>query len=66
MDHSGPEGKGPRSGRGLGRCRNKKEEASESPKYELGKGMGLKRKAGGGKGGGKRLKSFDNTKTQKP
>jgi hypothetical protein len=56
MNHTGPEGKGPRSGRGLGRC---KKPAPESPKespFELGQGMGFKRKAGGGRGKGRRLK----------
>ncbi len=54
LDGTGPERKGEQTGRGLGRCRNvPKEEAFE----KLGKGMGLRRKAGGGQGEGRRLKS---------
>jgi hypothetical protein len=54
MDGTGPEKKGAQTGRGLGKCRNVPEkEALE----KLGKGLGLRRKAGGGQGEGKRLKS---------
>ena len=57
MNHTGPEGKGPRTGRGLGRCKKPADASPESEEYQLGKGMGLKRKSGGGKGKGHRLKS---------
>ena len=57
MNHTGPEGKGPDTGRGLGRCKKKSDEPNESNEYQLGKGMGLKRKAGGGKGKGRRLQT---------
>ncbi len=57
LNGSGPEGQGPQTGRKLGRCSN----ATDEEKFQkLGKGMGLKRKAGGGKGLGKRLKSAEN------
>ena len=55
LDHTGPEGKGSKTGRKLGKC-------STFSKLEqlilLGKGMGEKRHSGngGGKGKGKRLK----------
>jgi len=57
LDGTGPEQQGQQTGRGLGRCRNLPEsEAIE----KLGKGMGKRRKSGGGKGMGKRLKSGIN------
>lgn len=52
MNGTGPEGKGPKTGRRLGKCKNgSKEEARQ----RLGKGMGMRRKAGRGEGRGKRL-----------
>ena len=54
MNGTGPEGKGPKSGRGLGRC---KKELNENDIAKLGKGLGERRKSGGGKGKGKRLQS---------
>ncbi len=54
LDGTGPDGKGPGTGRKLGKCAKKTDTEKLS---ELGKGMALKRKAGGGKGKGKRLKS---------
>lgn len=54
MNNTGPEGKGSLTGRGLGSC---KETSEEENSQKLGKGMGLRRKAGGGQGQGKRLKS---------
>ena len=54
MNGTGPDKKGMKTGRGLGKCRNVPDtEAME----KLGKGMGLRRKSGGGQGQGKRLKS---------
>ena len=63
MNGTGPENRGSKTGRGLGRCGGvSAQEAIE----KLGKGMGLRRKAGGGKGKGKRLRSgldsINNTK----
>ncbi|MCD6346886.1 MAG: DUF5320 domain-containing protein [Bacteroidales bacterium] len=61
LNHSGPDGKGPRTGRQLGKCKNKDEVDPDS----LGKGRGLKRRSGGGQGQGKRLRSselFDDKK----
>lgn len=54
MNGTGPEGKGSKTGRGLGFCH---EQPIEDALAKLGKGMGKKRKEGGGKGRGKRLKS---------
>ncbi len=54
LNGTGPEGKGPKSGRGLGRC---KEELNEKDLDKLGKGQAKRRKSGGGQGKGKRLRS---------
>ncbi len=54
LDGTGPEKKGAKSGRGLGRC---KSVSAEEALEKLGKGLGLRRKTGGGQGEGKRLKS---------
>ncbi|MDX9941706.1 MAG: DUF5320 family protein [Bacteroidales bacterium] len=54
MNGTGPDGKGPGTGRRLGKCKaaDKKELQGQ-----LGQGMGKRRKAGGGEGQGKRLQS---------
>ncbi|MBK8881604.1 MAG: DUF5320 domain-containing protein [Bacteroidales bacterium] len=54
MDGTGPEGKGPKTGRGVGRC---KDNTSETERTKLGIGLGKRHKSGGGPGKGKRLKS---------
>jgi hypothetical protein len=54
LDGTGPDGKGPGTGRKLGRC---SDATSEEKIQKLGKGMGRKRNSGGGQGKGKRLKS---------
>lgn len=54
MDGKGPENRGKLTGRGLGHCQDLPEEEALA---RLGTGMGRRRKAGGGKGQGKRLKS---------
>jgi hypothetical protein len=54
QDGTGPEGKGSRTGRKLGKCRK---ENSGDNTGSPGKGMGLRRMAGGGEGQGKRNKS---------
>jgi len=54
LDGTGPEKKGARSGRGLGRCKSNEKSNDQT---RLGTGMALKRKSGGGKGKGKRLQS---------
>jgi len=62
LDHKGPDGKGPETGRGLGKCKKGKKPDLE----KLGKGLGQKRHSGGGEGKGQRLQSskiFDNKKT---
>ena len=61
LDHKGPEGKGSGTGRKLGKC--KPSESTDSK--EFGKGMGLKRKSGGGEGKGQRLKSSKLFEKQK-
>ncbi len=54
LDKTGPEGKGSLTGRKLGRCG----QASEDEKLEqLGRGMALRRREGGGRGQGRRLRS---------
>jgi len=53
MNGTGPEGKGPKTGRKLGNC---KKTPNEESSFQLGKGMGKRRKSGSGKGRGKRLK----------
>ena len=54
MDGTGPEKKGAKTGRGLGNCRKgSAKETGES----LGRGLGLRRQSGGGKGKGRRLRS---------
>ncbi len=57
MDGTGPEKKGKLTGRGLGKC---KETSEEEAIQKLGKGLGQRRKSGGGTGRGKRLKSGIN------
>lgn len=54
LDGKGPEGEGSKSGRGLGQC---SEVDQNSLLKKLGKGLGLKRKSGCGKGQGKRINS---------
>lgn len=54
LDGTGPEGKGPQTGRELGKCTKM---PNEEKLKKLGKGMGKKCKSGGGEGEGKRLKS---------
>lgn len=54
LNGTGPEGKGAKTGRGLGLCQKKSDEEALK---QLGKGMGKRRKTGGGKGQSKRLKS---------
>ena len=54
MNGTGPEGKGPKTGRGLGKC---KKSSSEEEIKKLEKGLGMRRKSGGGTGKGKRLQS---------
>lgn len=53
LNGTGPERKGPEAGRGLGNC---KEKSFKELLQKLGKGMGKRRKSGGGEGRGKRLK----------
>lgn len=52
LDNTGPEGKGTKTGRILGQCSTSKNNDS----LLIGKGMGMRRKSGGGEGKGKRIK----------
>ena len=54
LDGTGPAGEGSQTGRKLGKC---SEETAKEKLQKLGKGMGVKRNSGGGKGKGSRLKS---------
>ncbi|GAB7089477.1 DUF5320 domain-containing protein [Marinifilum fragile] len=54
MDKTGPDGNGCRTGRGLGKCRSKDDGTLLD---KLGKGLGLKRRSGGGVGKQRRIKS---------
>lgn len=58
LNHTGPEGKGPKTGRKLGLCKKKDENTSEN-QFKLGIGMGKQRKKKDKsyKGKGKRLQS---------
>lgn len=58
IDHSGPEGLGPKTGRKLGKC--SKNETDSKENSELGKGQGKRRHSGGGTGKGKRIKYNEN------
>ncbi len=53
LNGTGPDGQGPKTGRGLGKCKNIPE---QEVLKKLGKGLGKRRKSGGGEGEGKRLK----------
>jgi hypothetical protein len=54
LDHTGPEGKGPKTGRKLGKCHKTDDE--QTAVGELGIGLGKRKLSGGGTGKGKRLK----------
>lgn len=54
LDGTGPEKKGSKTGRGLGKCGAVSKEVALE---KLGKGMGLRRKSGCGEGQAKRLQS---------
>lgn len=59
LDGTGPEGKGSQSGRKLGNCTNV---PKEQLLQMLGKGEGKRRRAGGGEGDKKRLRSSNKLK----
>ena len=54
MNGTGPDGKGPETGRGLGKC---KKNSPDELQAKLGKGLGKRRNAGEGIGEGKRRRS---------
>jgi hypothetical protein len=53
LNGTGPSGKGPKTGRGFGKC---EKHPFQGLLQKLGKGLGKRRKSGGGTGQGKRLK----------
>ncbi|MBP7678828.1 MAG: DUF5320 domain-containing protein [Bacteroidales bacterium] len=58
LNHTGPEGKGPKTGRKLGLCH--KNEIESEAMGTMGEGMGLRRHSDGGKGKGRRKKYDQN------
>lgn len=54
LNGTGPDGAGSGTGRKLGKCNLA---TNEEKLQKLGEGMGTRRRSGGGKGKGKRLKS---------
>ncbi len=54
LNGTGPDGEGSGTGRKLGKCNLS---TNEEKLQKLGEGMGARRRSGGGKGAGKRLKS---------
>lgn len=56
LNRKGPEEKGQRTGRKLGKCKNKEVDQNDTIQPE--KGLGKRRKVGGGQGCGNRLRSF--------
>ena len=52
MNGTGPEGKGPKTGRRLGKCKNG---SKEEPRQRYGKGMGKRHKGSRGEGRGKHI-----------
>lgn len=62
LNHTGPEGEGPKTGRKLGKCKKKQDE-TDNPEI-LGIGRGMRKHSGGGIGRGKRLKSNKNNINQ--
>ncbi|MDD2244847.1 MAG: DUF5320 family protein [Dysgonamonadaceae bacterium] len=58
LNHTGPEGKGPKTGRKLGKCRKTEDEKSKSG--ELGKGLGKHFHEPEALGKGKRLQYIKN------
>ncbi len=63
LDHTGPDGAGPRTGRKLGKCRRPENEKGEEG--TLGIGEAKRRQSGGGPGNGKRLKYYESKKKNK-
>jgi hypothetical protein len=56
LNHSGPMGEGPKTGRILGKCH--KTETDIEQQGALGAGMAKRRNSGGGEGKGKRIKYY--------
>lgn len=60
LNHKGPEDKGPKTGRMLGKChKTDKEKQIISKKYNLGKGMGRKKRKVCAEGKGNRLRASE-------
>lgn len=62
LNHKGPEEKGPKTGRMLGKCRKTDEEQEQTQHYELGKGLGRHHKNSCTKGRGSRNQAGDYQK----
>lgn len=53
FDGTGPQGKGPMTGRGMGKCgQNKTDNSSTTPALSMGRGRGAGRGSGTGRGRG--------------
>jgi hypothetical protein len=59
LNHLGPEEKGPKTGRMLGKCHASEEELRKTELFDLGKGMGKKRRKGCNANTGTRSKASE-------
>jgi hypothetical protein len=59
LNRTGPESEGSKTGRKLGKCKKSKEEITQVG--QIGNGLGKRKHSGGGKGKGKRLKTYKNS-----
>ncbi|MDF1546983.1 MAG: hypothetical protein P1P88_04130 [Bacteroidales bacterium] len=60
LNHMGPDEKGPKTGRKLGRCKLNAEELLQKNNHQIGEGLGRKKKDKDCKESGKRLKAGKN------
>lgn len=58
LNGTGPEKKGSGTGRKLGSCKKEDTINETENDFQLGKGLGKKRKSRGGNGKGKRMKTY--------
>ncbi len=58
LDHTGPEGKGPKTGRKLGKCHKNETDFKESGELGIGQGERRHAKDSNSQGKGKRLNYF--------
>jgi hypothetical protein len=59
LNHRGPEEKGPKTGRLLGKCNKTEEDKKKQDVSRLGQGMGKKMKAGCNEGKGSRSRASE-------